>query len=307
MKYAIISDVHGNLDALDAVLKDAETLGADRYIFVGDYCASLPYPNEVVDRIKTIENSTLVQGNLEVTYSEYSKQDPLTWTDGQFQAHYWSYRQVSGKNHEFLAALPTAITITDRKTTINITHSSADISEDIEYNEFNSSKVAKRYNRIGDYSREMLLSDIREHLSKDEHRPMISSLADDIYIFGHTHTQWNAKIGNKALINPGSCGLPLDGTPGAPYTLLHIQDNHIDIVERRVPYDFDKLINDFKSSSLFDAAPVWCDIILNELNTGFSRALPFLQFANEYAIKVNDKIRPYSVKTWTEAYEAWSN
>ena len=46
MKYAVISDIHGNLPALKVVLADAEKQGADAYIFGGDYCLSGPYPNE---------------------------------------------------------------------------------------------------------------------------------------------------------------------------------------------------------------------------------------------------------------------
>ncbi|MDR2569870.1 MAG: metallophosphoesterase family protein, partial [Oscillospiraceae bacterium] len=42
MKYAIISDIHGNLDSLLAVLNDAKNYNVDKYIFVGDYCACFP-------------------------------------------------------------------------------------------------------------------------------------------------------------------------------------------------------------------------------------------------------------------------
>ena len=45
MKYAIISDVHGNLPALELVLKDAEDNHVDSFIFVGDYFLSNPFPN----------------------------------------------------------------------------------------------------------------------------------------------------------------------------------------------------------------------------------------------------------------------
>jgi len=305
MKYAIISDVHGNLNALTAVLNDAEYFGVDKYIFVGDYCSYLPYPNEVVNKIKSLENNIIVQGNEEGYLTMYSKQDQSTWTDGQFQAHYWCYRAINSINHEYLAALPKRITFSDSDMNITVTHSSADIYGDIDHKEFSSLKVAAKYEMDNSFSREKLLNDIGEYLKKAKFTAVIQSLPDNIYVFGHTHVQWNARIGNKIFINPGSCGLVLDGLAGAPYTLLDIDNEKIDITERRVQYDFDKLLHEFQNSSLFEAAPVWCNIILKEMTARFGCVLPFLQFVNEYANKIDDPIRPYSVKTWTEAYNAW--
>ena len=65
MKYAVISDVHGNMDALEAVLADARKQGAEGYLFAGDYCLSLPYPEEVINTIRKIENAVIIRGNEE--------------------------------------------------------------------------------------------------------------------------------------------------------------------------------------------------------------------------------------------------
>ena len=65
MKYAIISDVHGNLPALNAVLRDAEKKNVEGYIFVGDYCLSNPYPNECITRIRELKNTYVIRGNEE--------------------------------------------------------------------------------------------------------------------------------------------------------------------------------------------------------------------------------------------------
>lgn len=52
MKFAVISDIHGNLPALDAVIEDAEKQNVDAYIFAGDYCISNPYSDECITRIR---------------------------------------------------------------------------------------------------------------------------------------------------------------------------------------------------------------------------------------------------------------
>lgn len=65
MKYAVISDVHGNLDALEAVLSDAARQHADVYLFTGDYCLSLPFPEQVVRRIAGLKHACVIRGNEE--------------------------------------------------------------------------------------------------------------------------------------------------------------------------------------------------------------------------------------------------
>ncbi|MCL2322126.1 MAG: hypothetical protein FWC47_08490 [Oscillospiraceae bacterium] len=51
IKYALISGIHGNLPALEAVIEDAIKNNVDQYVFLGDYCISLAYPNEVLNCI----------------------------------------------------------------------------------------------------------------------------------------------------------------------------------------------------------------------------------------------------------------
>ena len=60
MRFAIISDIHGNLPALNAVIDDAENNHVDTYIFTGDYCISNPYPDECISRIKNLHNKYMI-------------------------------------------------------------------------------------------------------------------------------------------------------------------------------------------------------------------------------------------------------
>lgn len=306
MKYAVISDVHGNINALTAVLKDAEDFGADKYIFAGDYCTGLPYPNEVINAIKNLKHKIAIQGNEDNSLLECVKQDQTTWTDGQFQTRYWCYHTLTNENCQYLKKLPKRVDFKDNGIEITVTHSSADIYGDAAHREYTSSKVAIKYQNDPDYSRDKLLKDIWEYANLSAcFQSAIQSLSDGIYISGHTHVQWYVQCGNKVLINPGSCGLPLDGASGAPYTILDIKSNHLHVEERRASYDINKLKLGFQNSNLFKAAPVWSGVILREMTAGFEAAQFFLQFVNDYANRINDSLRPYSIKTWTEAYNLW--
>ncbi len=64
MKIATIADIHGNLFALESVLKDCQRKDIDQFIFLGDYITDGPFSNEVLDQIRRL-NGVVVKGNRE--------------------------------------------------------------------------------------------------------------------------------------------------------------------------------------------------------------------------------------------------
>src|SRR4051812_44401746 len=65
MSLALLYDVHGNLPALEAVLADAQSQGADRYVLGGDYAMFGPWPRETVERLKQLEDAQWIRGNVD--------------------------------------------------------------------------------------------------------------------------------------------------------------------------------------------------------------------------------------------------
>ena len=65
MKYAVLSDIHGNATALKAVLEDAKKQGIRDYIIAGDYCLSGPYPDECITILRQLKNAYIIRGNEE--------------------------------------------------------------------------------------------------------------------------------------------------------------------------------------------------------------------------------------------------
>lgn len=306
MKYAIISDIHGNFAALSAVLSDAKKEKVDQFIFVGDYYMSLPYPNEVLNALQNIPNKWIVRGNEENYLEHLDKQDKMTWTDGQMRTLYWCYHTISAENKQFLAQLPHRIDIVDENMNIHITHSSADFIGSIEHQEFSSSKTTIKY-KDKPVSHEILMNDMINYLHNNmEFQEILNTISDGIYIFGHSHLQWYARFQNKIFINPGSCGLPLDCFDnGAPYTILQIEKNKLIIDERRVSYDLEATVSSLRTSELYKQAHVWCELIIGELTTHREHIDFFLEFAEEYAKKIGDAVRPFSLETWEDAYQSW--
>jgi hypothetical protein len=129
-------------------------------------------------------------------------------------------------------------------------------------------------------------------------------MPDGIYVFGHTHVQWHVRSGGKLFINPGSCGLPLDGVNAAAYTILDEAGDGC-AFERRVPYGVEAFGSDIRNSSLYGKAAAWCDLANRERLTAFEHVEFFLRFAQAYAKETGDHIRPYTARTWSGAYDAF--
>ena len=286
---------------------DAKAAGTSGYLLLGDYYMCSPYPNEVMETIRNLPNAHLIRGNEEDYLLKLTKQDQRTWTDGQFSGLYWCYRNISQKNHEYLASLPARLRIPGEKTDIFAAHSSGEFIGNVEFRGFSSKRIPERY-QSKPVSRQILLQDIRAYLEKDaEFSEKCKTMPDGIYVFGHTHVQWHARFSDKLFINPGSCGLPLDGDNTAAYTMLEQDAENWHVVERRVPYDVAAFVGKIKNSSLYGEAAVWCDVVTREWLSGYEHVEFFLRFVESYAKEKGDHIRPYSKDTWTGAYAAWSS
>ena len=309
MRFAIISDIHGNLPALDAVLEDAKKNDIDSFIFVGDYCLSNPYPNECIQRIRYLDKKHIIRGNEEKYLESLIGKDQNTWLDGQMQISYYCYRAISSDNLNFLLSMPNRLKLTYNDVNLHIAHSSEEFISDCEHKEWSTAQVAKRY-MDKDVTSDTFRADIQNYFdNNDRFQQIFSKLECGVYIFGHSHIQWSyqSKEGKTVLINPGSCGLPLDGIMGSiPYTILDISDaGHIIVKEKRILFDMEKYIDVFMKSDQFVKANVWSKVIIQELRTAKEHLYYFLRFVEEYADKINDKRRPFRLDTWEKAYELW--
>lgn len=309
MRYAVISDIHGNLPGLKAVLEDAEKAGAEGYIFAGDYCLSGPCPDECVSLLKGMENKHIIRGNEEGYLDRLKNSDPALWTDGQMQISYWCCRNVSEDNRAYLAALPARADFVCGGVPVHIAHSSEAFIGNSTPDICASSAFAKKYENIT-LTREKLAEEIKA--ACDGHAALnkaVNSLENGVYIFGHTHIQWNYKAQGKDvyLLNPGSCGLPLDGvTNSLPYALLDISEGgEVSIEQKRVPFDTAKYTEALKTTSQYREANVWSRVIIRELTTAREHLQFFLNFAEEYANRIGDSERPFSVETWENAHAEW--
>ena len=309
MKYAVISDIHGNYPALRAVLEDAGSREITRFLFAGDYCISGPWPDECIRTIRAVPEKTVIRGNEEKYLENLIGKDPAQWTDGQMQASYWSYRNISRDSLEYLLNLPHTADFDCNGIRIHMAHSSVAFVGTYPFYTWNSVTIAER-NKLPGADPRKILEDIAGEWEKDPaFQEAVSGLEKGIYIFGHSHIQWSyqAKDRGVCLVNPGSCGLPLDGIRGSlPYTILEITESgQVNIEERRVPFDKEAYIGEFIRTGQYREANVWSRVILREWALAWEHIHYFLAFTEQYAKDIGDGRRPYAVDTWQKAFEIW--
>ena len=307
-KFAIISDIHGNLPALVKVLEDAKSRGIDQFIIAGDYCLSGAWPNDCIQTLKEIPKKWIIQGNEERYLENLIGKDQSTWTDGQMQISYWNYRNIEKENLEYLLELPHAVEFECNGVKVHMAHSLAGFTGTRE--SADSVAISERYAKV-EATPEMVRKDITDMLDADaDFQEKVAALEDGVYIFGHTHVQWSYKVsdGNVLLINPGSCGLPLDAiTDSVPYAIMTITGaGEASVEEIRVPFSMADYIEELKKMTQYAEANVWTKVIFKELLSAKEHMYYFLRYAEEYAKRIGDERRPYAVETWERAYEEWS-
>ena len=309
MKYAVISDVHGYYPALNAVLSDAARQGITRFLFAGDYCISGPWADRCVDAIRAIPDKQIIRGNEENYLENLIGKDPAQWTDGQMQISYWTYRNLRRDNREYVLALPRALDFTCNGVRVKMAHSSMDFLGTHPFYTWNSVTVAERLKAGMDP--ETIRADMAAERERDPaFREAVSKLEKGVYLFGHSHLQGSFldREAGVYLINPGSCGLPLDGfRDSVPYTVLEITDSgQVNIEEKRIPFDKAACIREVLQTGQFREAPVWTRVITRELEKSREHIYYFLAFTERYAREIGDERRPYALDTWEKAYEIWS-
>jgi predicted phosphodiesterase len=178
---AVLYDIHGNLVALEEVLKDAEAAGADAYLLGGDFGAGSPWPLETIERLRALPNSTWIRGNGE----RWLREPPLDRPEiAQALA---AMNSGLGTEEGWLYSLQTQVELDG----VLYTHGSP----------------------LSD------VDSFPPEPSGDDKR-LLDGVHDRVVVFGHSHHQFERPGPNKTtLINPGSAGMPLDGDARAAYAL----------------------------------------------------------------------------------------
>jgi len=189
MQIGIISDIHGNLDALDVILHAFKEKKVDKIICLGDMIGYFHQSIEVLDRLIDLDVSAIC-GNHEAYILGY-----LSYPHERSRIYNIDYVQqlISPQALQWLTSLPKSLTI---------------------------SIQGKKYSFFHGSPWDPLLEYVYPDYPDFKKFLMIDS---DLFFLGHTHYSLYKKIENKIIINPGSVGLPRNGDKRAHAAILNTQ------------------------------------------------------------------------------------
>jgi len=235
MRYALISDIHANLPALEAVLAAIRGRGdVDGVYHLGDLVGYAPWPNEVCEIIAR-EGISGVAGNYDSTVANDYKncgcraEDPRQ-EELAHQSYEWTREHLQTLTKSFLRALPFRIDVRPAGghaagPTVTLVHATP----------------------------------LNNLIYVDERRPdafltrmaSVAGLkAGDVLAFGHTHKPWQRTVAGVHFVNTGSVGRPKDGDWRASYVLLDVDASGVRTALVRCEYDVAAAMRAIRDSDL---------------------------------------------------------
>jgi putative phosphoesterase len=229
MRVGLVSDIHGNLLALDAVLANLERDPPDRVVCLGDICFG-PQAHECLERVRGL-GCPVVLGNWDA------------WSIGGFppaddpvgimlyEIGGWWARQLTPEDHAFVRTFVPTLEVP--------------LGDDARMLCFHGSPHS--------------FSDWIFSTTPDEELESFFADADaQILAGGHTHLQLLRRFGHQLIVNPGSIGQPFSQwwprpirvAHWAEYGIVDFVDGRLKVELRRVPYDVDALLRIFAESAM---------------------------------------------------------
>jgi len=305
MTYAIISDIHGNLPAFEAVLADAKAQGADMYLLLGDYTNGFPWGAGVMELIRRLENAVVVRGNGEDYLIDIKKNEQTDFSGQQFKPVYWAYNSLTAESLDYIAKLPEELVIRDGGTDIYLRHAVDLFFKQPMLPLFSSRAFREIMTRepfpLEQYNQRAQAALLADSRSVADMR----LLPKGIHLFGHNHLQFHVMFDGNIFINPGSCGEPLDWQPTAAYTLLDSSEKGWAIIPRRVEYDLPVTALALMKSAFAAESPVWAEVMRLELLYAKDYFMSFVMHLVATGKKLGRAEFPVSNETWEIAVKTW--
>ncbi|MFZ5632775.1 MAG: metallophosphoesterase family protein [Bacillota bacterium] len=226
MKMAVISDIHGNQHALEAVLKDMEKRGVDSVYCAGDLVGYGPRPNETIELIRknkipaVMGNYDDAVGNMRLICGcDYRDEKALRLGEISMT---WTKDNTTAENKLWLRNLPAEIRLSASGLGILLVHGSP--------------------RALNEY--------LYEDTAEDYLDELLAGSKAGVLVCGHTHRPYVKRTKAGHVVNAGSVGKPGHGNPNATCVILDVREGRLqgEIVE--VPYDYERTAGEIENAGL---------------------------------------------------------
>ena len=238
MRYLIISDIHGNLEALDAVIGAMKPLGYDKVLVLGDLVGYGADPNAVIDRVRELEPFKIIRGNHDKVAA--GLEDGESFNIVARSAVQWTHDTLTPGNRDYLLSLPPGPLEVDER--VEICHGSPFDEDAYVFDELDGLRAFESSTR-------QLCLFGHTHVAVAFRRT-----ADRLDVLAGPGDTHELKIvfepGALYLINAGSVGQPRDGDPRAGTAIVDAKAGHIELF--RVMYPIEEAQRKIRMAGLPD-------------------------------------------------------
>ncbi|MFN8512915.1 MAG: metallophosphoesterase family protein [Thermomicrobiales bacterium] len=251
-RVAVIADIHGNLPALEAVLADLAQFEVDHLVAAGDLINWGPFSAQVVERA-IAEGWAVIRGNHEYYLLDYdTPRAHAAWADpDHFSTLPWLRRQLGARLHARIAAWPDTITLRPPDAPpLRVVHGTP----------------RSPWEPINPWTPPEQLAEI------------LAGVAEETIVTAHIHMPLDRQFERWHIVNPGSVGLPLDGTWDASYLILDGDATGWRATFRRVPFSNEAIYAEFARQGFVAECGVVGELIIEEFRTSDLQIVPFLRW-----------------------------
>lgn len=253
-RIAVLTDIHGNLPALEAVIADMQPFAPDAVVVAGDLINLAPFSSAVLTRVFDL-GWVAIRGNHEFYLLDYeTPRAPAHWRD--YTTPRWLNETIAPALKRRVAALPDTLTLYYADAPpLRVIHGYPHTHWDGIYPSTPDAEIARH----------------------------LASVAEETVVYGHVHLtqeRWIQADGRCwHIINPGSAGLPLDASPGtAPYAILDGDATGWHATFRRPTYDLAPLLAALDAPEYHAAHGPFARLYAEEFRVGWVRIWPFQQW-----------------------------
>lgn len=246
IRLAFLADIHGNLPALEAVLRDLRSQAPDQVFLGGDLVNRCPWNNEVMDLLADLGWPSVIGNHDLVTARIHTPHNPPPFTDRQrYRSLWWTASTLHERHLQTLRRLPPARRIDFKPfSPIRLFHGTPENMFLGLYQEMNEATIVA----------------------------LLQGVAESVVVCAHTHRPMARRTGGWTIFNSGSVGLPYNGDPRAQYLILDgVAERGVHCWEpcfRRVAYDHSVLRPAYEASGMLAATGAVGELHLLTAETG---------------------------------------